>query len=77
VVSWGVSGSWFGREFLFTIITSPTARTNWCGITTPRAPPNIVKNDEPIFIFQPSILFSARFTSSIWPKKSQLNNLQK
>lgn len=43
---------------------SPIALTNWCGITTPLAPPNMLRKDEPTLIFQPSILFSVRFTSS-------------
>lgn len=59
-----------GSEFLFTMTISPTALTNWCGMTTPRAPPNILKNEEPTLIFHPSILFSVRFTSSTCPKKS-------
>src|SRR3989344_9451058 len=39
-------------------------------MTTPLAPPNIDRNEEPTLIFHPSILLSVRLTSSTCPKKS-------
>ncbi len=59
-----------GRLALLIKQMSPIALTNWCGTTTPLAPPKKLPIPPATFILQLSTLFSTTFTSSTSPKKS-------